>query len=273
MKLAAALLLLAVSGPALPQGRLPRTVAPVNCDITVRPDAKAMTFSGERTVAVEVKEPTAAITLNAADLRIRRATFDGRAVPLKLDAGKQTVTLALPRAATMGRHVPTFSWSGGINESASGLFATDYVKADGAPARMLATQFEAPDAQRFAPMWDEPAFKAKFRLSAVAPAGQLAVSNIPVTSILRQSDGSQLYRFGETPVMSSHLLFLGTGDLERTTAKVGNVEVGVISRCGVVYQGDYALGAARKSLAYYDDYFSQPYPLPKLDMIAGPGSN
>ena len=273
MKLAAALLLLTASAPALSQGQLPRTIVPLAYDITVRPDAQALTFSGEETVAVEVKQRTATVTLNAADLKIGRATFDGRDVAVKLDSQAQTLTLTLPRAASIGRHVLTLTWTGRINQSAAGLFATDYANFDGTPARMLATQFEAPDARRFAPMWDEPSFKAKFRLSALAPAGQLAVSNMPVAAITKQSDGKQLYRFGETPVMSSYLLFLGMGDLERKSAKAGNVEIGVVSRRGVVDQGDYALGAAKKLLAYYNDYFGQPYPLPKLDMIAGPGSS
>lgn len=32
-------------------------------------------------------------------------------------------------------------------------------------------------------MWDEPAFKAKFRLTATAPKGQRAISNMPAASI------------------------------------------------------------------------------------------
>ena len=274
MRFAAALLLfVGVSTPAMAAGQLPRTVVPVTYDITVRPDAKALTFTGEETVVVQIEQPTATITLNAADLEIRRATFDGRSVPVKSDTAAQTITLTLPRVASVGQHRLTFAWDGKINQSAAGLFATDYVNADGTPARMLATQFEAPDARRFAPMWDEPAFKAKFRLSAVAPPGELAVSNMPVTSIIRQRDGTQVYRFDETPLMSSYLLFLGMGDLERKAVKAGTVEVGVVTRRGVVDQGDYALGAAQKLLAYYNDYFGQPYPLPKLDMIAGPGSS
>ena len=161
MKFAAALLLcVGVSATAMAAGQLPKSVVPVTYDIAVRPDAKAMTFTGEETIVVRVGQPTNTITLNAADLKIKRATFDGRPVPVKLDTAAQTITLTLPRAATVGQHRLTFAWDGKINQSAAGLFATDYVNADGTPARMLATQFEAPDARRFAPMWDEPAFKA-----------------------------------------------------------------------------------------------------------------
>ncbi|MES2338632.1 MAG: M1 family metallopeptidase [Pseudomonadota bacterium] len=271
-KLAVAALMLTASSPALAQGQLPKTVVPVSYDIRIEPDAQAMTFTGSETVNVRVTAPTRTIVLNAAELNITLATFDGAQAKIAQDAAAQTVTLTLARPATVGNHRIVFGWSGKINTSAAGLFAIDYSDPDGKKQRMLATQFEAPDARRFAPMWDEPAFKAKFTLSAVAPKGQLAFSNMPgrVTKI---AGDRQLYSFAETPVMSSYLLYLGMGEVERKTIMAGRTEIGVITRKGVVDQGDYALKAAKDLLAYYNDYFGVAYPLPKMDMIAGPGSS
>jgi aminopeptidase N len=275
MKLAAAAvaLMFTVSTPALAAGaQLGRDVAPIAYDITINPNAQAMTFAGSETVTVNVRKATRTITLNAADLAISRATVDGRAVQFKLDNEAQRVTLTLPAAAKVGIHTIAFTWTGKINESAAGFFAIDYTNGDGSKARMLATQFEAPDARRFAPMWDEPSFKAKFTLRAVAPRGQLAFSNMPAV-VTRRPDGTQLYSFRQSPVMSSYLLFLGMGDMERKTVMAGKTEIGIITRKGVSNQGDYALASAKRLLTYYNDYFGQPYPLPKLDMIAGPGSS
>lgn len=274
MKFAASLFLaVTVSGPALAAGQLPRTVVPVLYEIDIQPDAMSLTFAGTETVTVDVRQATRTMTLNAADLNVTAATFDGKPARISTDASAQTLTVILPAAATIGQHQLAFKWTGKINQSAAGLFAIDYTNVDGSKARMLATQFEAPDARRFAPMWDEPSFKAKFRLSSTAPAGETAYSNMPATSVTKRADGSQLYRFGETPVMSSYLLFLGMGDIERRTVTANGTEIGVIARRGVIDQGDYALGAAKRLLAYYNDYFGQPYPLPKMDMIAGPGSS
>ena len=267
-----ALALAGTATPALAAGQLSRAAVPVLYDITVTPDARALTFAGTEQITLDVREATRTLTLNAADLTITTAAFDGRAAPVKADKDNQQITVTLPAAAATGRHVLSFAWTGTIGRSAAGLFAIDYANGDGTPARMLATQFEAPDARRFAPVWDEPAFKARFRLSAVAPAGQLAFSNMPAT-VTRRADGTQLYRFGETPVMSSYLLFLGMGDMERRTVMAGKTEIGVITRRGVSAQGDYALAQAKRLLSYYNSYFGQPYPLPKLDMIAGPGSS
>ncbi|KQN26413.1 peptidase M1 [Sphingomonas sp. Leaf33] len=271
-RLATALLLMTVSTPALAQGQLPKTVVPVSYDIKIEPDAQAMTFTGSETVNVRVTAPTQTIVLNAADLNVTLASVDGVQVKPVLDTAAQTLTLTLAKPLTAGSHRVAFVWSGKINTSAAGLFAIDYTNPDGSKAKMLATQFEAPDARRFAPMWDEPAFKAKFTLSAVAPKGQTAFSNMPA-KVTKLSGDKQLYSFAESPIMSSYLLYLGMGDVERKTVMAGKTEIGVITRRGVIDQADYALAAAKRLLPYYESYFGQPYPLPKMDMIAGPGSS
>ena len=271
-RLATALLLMSVSTPALAQGQLPKTVVPVSYDIKIEPDAQAMTFTGSETVNVRVTAPTRTIVLNAAELDVTLASVDGVQVKPVLNEQGQTLTLNLARPLTAGNHRVAFVWSGKINTSAAGLFAIDYTNPDGSKARMLATQFEAPDARRFAPMWDEPAFKAKFTLSAVAPKGQTAFSNMPA-KVTNLTGGKRLYTFGESPIMSSYLLYLGMGDVERKTVMAGKTEIGVITRRGVIDQADYALASAKRLLPYYENYFGQPYPLPKMDMIAGPGSS
>lgn len=268
-----AALLLSASTPAFALGQLPGGAAPTAYDITIRPNAQAMTFAGEENVTIEVQRASRTLTLNAADLKISSATIDGKAVAFRIDTTKQQLVLTAPTMIATGRHLLHFAWTGKIGTSAAGFFAIDYTNQDGSKARMLATQFEAPDARRFAPMWDEPAYKATFTLSAVAPAGQTAFSNMPSESVTKQADGAKLYRFAPTPKMSSYLLYLGMGDVERKTVMAGKTEIGIITRRGVVDQGDYALAEAKRLLTYYNDYFGQPYPLPKLDMIAGPGSS
>ncbi len=253
-------------------GRLPAGVTPLHYTISIRPDAKAMTFRGFTSIRINVAQPTNTITLNAADLSISSAKLDSLPGRVTLNAKAQTVTVRFAKPVTAGEHALDFTYAGKIYNSASGLFAVDYKNADGTDARMLVTQFEAPDARRFAPMWDEPAHKATFTLSAFAPKGETAFSNMPATSKTETKDGT-LYTFARTPKMSSYLLFLGMGDVERKTKKVGKVEVGVITRRGVLDQGDYALNAAADMITYYNDYFGVPYPLPKLDMIAAPGSS
>jgi aminopeptidase N len=254
-------------------GRLPTDVTPVHYDMTIDPDAKAMRFAGEETVTVLVAKPVSRIVLNAADLTVDKASLDGNVqAKVSLDADAQTLTLDFAQPVSAGTHRIAISFQGKINESAAGLFAVDYNDPDG-PKRMLVTQFEAADGRRFAPMWDEPARKATFTLTAAAPAGQIAFSNMPIASTAKRADGKTLVTFQQTPKMSSYLLFLGMGDLVRKTMMSGKTEIGIITRKGAAGQGDYALASASRILTYYNDYFGTPYPLPKMDMIAAPGSS
>ena len=275
MKLAAALALTTcLAAPAIAEnGRLPGGVIPLAYSIRVDPNATALTFQGATTATVQVTKATRTITLNAADLDIRSATLDGT-IPAKIaiDKAGQTATLTFARTVGAGRHTLAFDYGGKIYQAATGMFAIDYANA-GKQERMLVTQFEAADARRLAPMWDEPGFKTPFTLSVTAPAGQTAFSNMPVAAKTPYAGGKTLYRFQPTPKMSSYLMFLGVGNIDRKTIMAGKTEIGVITRKGVVDQGDYALASAKRILAAYNDYFGTPYPLPKLDMIAGPGSS
>ena len=120
---------------------------------------------------------------------------------------------------------------------------------------------------------DEPARKAVFSLTVVAPQGEMAISNMPVAETTGVDGERVKIRFADSPLMSSYLLFLGLGDLERLAIKTGDVEVGVVAVRGEVEKGKFGLDAAIKLLDYYNDYFDVPYPLPKLDLVAVPGQS
>src|SRR3546814_8212743 len=74
--------------------------------------------------------------------------------------------------------------------------------------------------------------------------------------------------------MSSYLLFFATGNFERLAAKSDSgAEVGIVSPLVSGEQARFALDSLGPLLGYYADYFGQPYPLPKLDNVAGPGQS
>jgi aminopeptidase N len=73
--------------------------------------------------------------------------------------------------------------------------------------------------------------------------------------------------------MSTYLLFFALGDFERITDTVDGTEVGVVAQRGSIEQGRFALQASKDVLKEYNDYFGVPFPLPKLDNVASPGSS
>ena len=77
--------------------------------------------------------------------------------------------------------------------------------------------------------------------------------------------------FAPTPRMSSYLLALVAGELERVTAEADGTELGVVVTAGKAGRAQFALEAGKQLLPYYGDYFGSRYPLPKLDQIGVPG--
>ncbi|HZS10879.1 MAG TPA: hypothetical protein VFA38_01425, partial [Nitrospirales bacterium] len=57
--------------------RLPEHVVPSRYDLRLAPDLTTFRFDGDVTIAVDVRQATSVIWLNAAELDIRRATITG----------------------------------------------------------------------------------------------------------------------------------------------------------------------------------------------------
>lgn len=260
-------------------GTLPHTAIPSHYAIAILPDPVAMTFGGTFAIDVDVPQATDAIVLNAANLTVGKAALvaaDGRSLSLTIsqDAAAQTVKLAAATPITPGRYRLDGRYTGHIGTQPSGLFALDYSGNDGKPARALFTQFEPSYARQFAPMFDEPSYKATFDLSVVVPQGRLAISNMPVASEVPAGKGLKKVTFRTTPKMASYLLFFGTGDFERISKMTSaGVEVGIVSPRGSGEQARFALDELSGLIPYYNDYFGVNYPLPKIDNVAGPGQS
>src|SRR5690348_11563777 len=264
--------------PTVPT-QLPRTAIPHHYAITVTPHAERLTFDATVAIDLDVIKPTSQLVLNAAEMTISSARLTpakgGAALVgrVSLDPDAQTATLAFPRTLAPGAYHLAIAYSGVIHTQANGLFALDYKNKEGKDARALFTQFEAADARRFFPGWDEPDYKATFDLTARVPSDTMAVGNMPAASSKALPGGLKEVRFQTTPTMSSYLLFFAEGDFDRITKPAGDREVGVVMSRGNGPKGQLALDAEAEILPYYNQYFGTPYPLPKLDNVAGPGQS
>src|SRR5881392_2593280 len=255
-------------------GKLPKEVVPAEYSIRVVPNIDRLTFTGTETVKLSVRSPVQKLVLNALELEITEASLDGKMLPtsaIKIDKENELLTLALPSELTPGDHTLALGFSGKINQQGQGLFYARYQEQDSGKRKiMLGTQFEATDARRFIPCWDEPVFRARFQLIAVVPENWLAVSNMPIESERKITEGKEV-RFAATPPMSSYLNVFVAGELDVIEARSDSTQVRVIATKGKAELGRYALETTAQILQYYNDYFGVPYPLPKLDQIALPG--
>ncbi len=267
-------------------GKLPKQIVPTDYAIRIVPDIDKRTFTGTETVKLNVRAPVREIALNALEIAVAAVAIDDKALSksaIKIDKLNELLRIALPSELSAGDHTLALSFSGKINEQGQGLFYAPYQEqGTGAKKTVLGTQFEATDARRLFPCWDEPAFRARFQLTAVVPDNWLAVSNMPIERETRldgrdappgrpPQSGVKEVRFATTPPMSSYLNVFVAGELDFIETKAAGTQIRVITTKGKSEFGRYALESTAKILEYYNDYFGTPYPLPKLDQIALPG--
>ena len=255
-------------------GKLPKEVVPTDYSVRIIPDIDKLTFAGTETVKLDVRSRVRQLVLNALELKIEAASIDGKELPasaIKIDEKNDLLALALPSELATGEHTLTLRFTGKINERGQGLFYMRYQEqGSGARKTMLGSQFEATDARRFFPCWDEPVFRARFQLTAVVPENWLGVSNMPIENEKKIAGGKEV-RFAATPRMSSYLNVFVAGELDFIESRSGPTQLRVITTKGKAEMGRYALEATAQILQYYNDYFGVAYPLPKLDQIAMPG--
>jgi aminopeptidase N len=255
-------------------GKLPKHVLPAEYSVRIVPNVDAKTFAGTALIKITVNQPVRQVVMNALELNISGAVVDDNALPasaIKLDRKQELLTLDLPGELPTGEHALGLTFTGKINQKGQGLFYIAYQEqGTGANKLMLGTQFEATDARRLFPCWDEPSFRARFQLTVVIPSDWTAVSNMPLESESTGNLGKEV-RFGMSPPMASYLSVLVAGELDSIEAKAGDVQIRVVTTKGKAESGRYALESTAKILEYYNEYFAIPYPLPKLDQIALPG--
>ncbi len=255
--------------------RLPRTAIPSRYEVTLEPDLAAATFRGESTAAVELTGATQEIVLNAIELEIDEAWVvgaDGERVEatVSYDEGTERATLALAGTVAAGAATVHTRFRGILNDKLHGFYRSTFSH-EGAEHVIATTQFEATDARRAFPCWDEPDLKAVFSITLVVDEGLTALSNAGVESEAVGPTGRRTVRFADTMVMSTYLVAFIVGPLEVTDpVDVDGTPLRVAHLPGKGPIAQFALESGAFALRYFQDYFGLPYPGDKLDLVAIP---
>jgi puromycin-sensitive aminopeptidase len=250
--------------------RLASDVRPVEYDLHLAPDLEAGTFRGEVSITVTLAKPRRDVRLHAADLAITRASARTDAGEIAARASLQkhdeTVTLVFARPLPAGTATLALAFEGKLNQHLRGFYAAC---ANDRPYAF--TQCETADARRILPCFDEPAFKARWRVAVTAATSDTVLGNAPVLREEPAGDGRRTVHLAPTPPLSSYLLAVAVGPLEATAPRAcGTTPVRVWHVPGKAHLAEFGLEAGVEALRRLEDYFGLPYPYEKLDLVAVP---
>ena len=258
------------ASPVVLAQRLPENVVPDSYDLKFEPDLASATFAGDETIHVHLQKGATAIVLNSAEIEFKEVWMGSadfkQAAAVSKDEKNETATLTVPSMVPAGPADIHIRYTGILNDKLRGFYLSQTAR-----RRYAVTQFEATDARRAFPSFDEPAYKAIFRITLVIDKGDTAISNGKIVSDTPgPGNGKHTLQFSDSPKMSSYLVAMMVGDFACIQGGADGIPIRV---CAVPEKKDllsYALLSAENILKYYDTYFQIKYPYQKLDIIAFP---
>ncbi|TVU33087.1 hypothetical protein EJB05_24872 [Eragrostis curvula] len=260
------------------KARLPNFATPRRYDLRLTPDLEACVFSGSVAVSLDVTAPTRFLVLNAAELDVApgAVSFAPQGSDKVLEPaevtnvpGDEILIIRFNEVLPLGEGTLSIAFKGTLNDKMHGFYRSVY-ELNGEKKNMAVTQFEPADARRCFPCWDEPSFKAVFKITLEVPSEIVALSNMPVVEEKVNGPTKVVY-FQESPIMSTYLVAVIVGFFDYVEAfTTDGTRVRVYTQVGKSAQGKFALEVAVKTLVLFKEYFAVPYPLPKMDMIAIP---
>ena len=249
---------------------------PGRYDLRLEPDLDAATYAGEEAIQVEVREEVDEVQLNAVELTVTHVLAegpDGARIEgtSSLDPESDRLHLRFPRALRPGDWTLRLAFRGILNDQLHGFYRSTFKDAEGRTHVIAATQFEAVDARRAFPCWDEPAFKAVFGVTLVVPEGYAAISNTAPVREEPAGPGTRAVTFADTIRMSTYLVAFIVGELGSTEpVMVGKTPLRVWCVPEKVHLAEFARRAGAFCLDFFERYYGIPYPGDKLDLLAIP---
>ncbi|XP_068046328.1 thyrotropin-releasing hormone-degrading ectoenzyme isoform X1 [Anomalospiza imberbis] len=266
--------------PPWARPRLPRHLRPLHYNLMLSAFMENFTFSGEVNVQLEVRNASRYIVLHAHRMHIDAV----RVAEDKLAGGvrvartffypqTQVFVVVLNRSLEVQRSYNLkIIYNALIENELLGFFRSSYVL-HGERRFLGVTQFSPTHARKAFPCFDEPIYKATFKISIRHQATYLSLSNMPVETSVFEEDGWVTDHFSQTPLMSTYYLAWAVCNFTyRETVTKSGVVVRLYARPDAIRRGsgDYALNITRRLIEFYEDYFKVPYSLPKLDLLAVP---
>jgi aminopeptidase N len=201
---------------------------------------------------------------------ISSLTINGQAAPTKIQNGH----VELPgKLLKLGENLVVLDFKAPV--AAAGKAITRFEDKDDG-TEYTYTLFVPMDADMAFPCFDQPDLKARFKLEVTTPADWTVISNTPGTVAMREyagGNGIQRTEFAATKPISTYLFAFAAGPFQRVHDTPGLP--GLYVRKSKLQKAEAEAAAVQQVTAdgikYLSDYFAQPFPFPKYDMVMIPG--
>ncbi len=267
------------ANPPVPTGRLGTAVVPsaYRLDFTLLPDQP--TFSGHGQIDVRIAVPTRVIYIHGNGLDVSRAVLVPAGGGQPLEARYEQVDplgvarLGFDAPVPAGGATLEFTWTAPLRERADGPYRSTV-----AGQSYAFTQFEAIDARRMFPGFDEPLFKTPFDITVTTRADNTVVGNAPVSREEAAGEGLKRVVLERTAPLPTYLVEVAVGPFDVVTAgpvpanavRHRPLPLRAVATRGKGERLHYALDNTPAILSYLEAYFDREYPYAKLDLIASP---
>jgi aminopeptidase N len=207
-----------------------------------------------------------ALALDYRDGAIASARLNGKPVPTTLSEGH----LMLPaQQLVMGGNTVEISFTSRV--ASAGAATTRYEdKNDG--SEYVYSLFVPMDASMAFPCFDQPDLKARFTLNVTAPEDWTVIGNTRPQR-MKSADKDPSTSFPETRPIPTYLFAFAAGPWARLAGKPGEPDVYVrrsqLKRAEPEVPQLQSITA--QGMRWLADYFQQPFPFPKYDIVLIPG--
>ncbi len=260
-----------------PQGQLPEWAEPIRYDLHLNVDPALDTFSGQVKIDIQLTKSTDIVWLHGEEFEVSSATWVdssnithsasyqelGHSGVVRVDLGKIIEPQTIQLHIEFDREFPN---------DLAGLYKVK--RKDGAD---VFTQFEATDARKAFPSFDEPRFKVPFTVQLTIPSHLKGFSNTPEVS-RDENNGKTTIGFKTSKPLPTYLVAFAIGDFDVVDG--GNIEPNIHRDYAIPFRAiavkgkgeklGYAIAKTEEILFALEDYFGRPYPYEKLDIVAVP---
>ena len=264
--------------PPRDDGHLPPLATPTSYALSFEIDPRQPRFKGTTRIGLEIPAKTSHVVIHARSLDVQDARLtagastqsakvSSRAAFGSKAGAREELVLTFDIPLAPGPATLVLDYDGPFDDELSGLYRVK----DSSGDDYAFTQFEATDARRAFPCFDEPGFKVPIDLSITVPKGMIAVANTSERAHEDTADGRTTFRFAQTPPLPTYLVAMAVGNLEiRDLGRTTKPAIRLVATKGKTNLGALGLEATSGLVDALEKWFGIPYPYDKLDIVAVP---